>query len=239
VGTVWRAIELVGKPTSNQDAQREAHLLFQEGGRVSGSDGCNRVMGSYALKGDALAFGQMAGTQMACMDTAEIESAFREAVKRAARMKIAGDRLELFDGSGTRVAVFAARVQAPPAELEGTSWQLVKFEGSDDTTLVPDDRAKYTIQFSPGGQLSARIDCNRGMGTWKSSEPSRLELGPLALTRARCPPGSLHDRIVKHWPYLRSYVMKEGHLFLALMADGGIYEFEPRPAQLPSPTPET
>jgi hypothetical protein len=80
VGTVWRAIELVGKPTSSQDSQREAHLLFQEGGRVSGSDGCN---------------------------------------------------------------------------------------------------------------------------------------------------------------YLRSYVMKAGHLFLALMADGGIYEFEPRPAQLPSPTPET
>jgi hypothetical protein len=76
-------------------------------------------------------------------------------------------------------------------------------------------------------------------GTWKSSEPSRLELGPLALTRAQCPPWSLHDRIVKHWPYLRSYVMKDGHLFLALMADGGIYEFEPRPAQLPSPTPET
>ena len=50
---------------------------------------------------------------------------------------------------------------------------------------------------------------------------------PLALTRAMCPPGSLHDRIVKHWPYFRSYVVQNGHLFLALMADGGIYEFEP------------
>jgi hypothetical protein len=29
------------------------------------------------------------------------------------------------------------------------------------------------------------------------------------------------------WPYIRSYVMKDGHLFLSLMADGGIYEFEP------------
>jgi heat shock protein HslJ len=42
-----------------------------------------------------------------------------------------------------------------------------------------------------------------------------------------CPPGSLHDRIVKQWPYVRSYVMKDGHLFVSLMADGGIYEFEP------------
>jgi hypothetical protein len=28
-------------------------------------------------------------------------------------------------------------------------------------------------------------------------------------------------------------VIKDGHLFLALMADGGIYEFEPRPATKP------
>ena len=65
------------------------------------------------------------------------------------------------------------------------------------------------------------------MGTWKSSGPPELELGPLALTRAMCPSGSLHDQIVKQWPYVRSYVMRDGHLFISLMADGGIYEFAP------------
>jgi heat shock protein HslJ len=111
--------------------------------------------------------------------------------------------------------------------LAGTSWRLVKFQGGDGLTLRPDDKAKYTIAFGTNGQLSARIDCNRGRGTWKSSGPPQLEFGPLALTRAMCPPGSLHDRIVKQWPYVRSYVMKDGHLFVSLMADGGIYEFEP------------
>jgi heat shock protein HslJ len=115
--------------------------------------------------------------------------------------------------------------------LGGTSWRLVKFQGSDGLTVTPDDRAKYTIAFGTGGRLSARIDCNRGSGTWKSSGPPQLELGPLALTRAMCPPGSLHDRIVKHWPYVRSYIMKDGHLFVSLMADGGIYEFEPDSAK--------
>jgi putative lipoprotein len=43
---------------------------------VSGSDGCNRISGSYDLKGDAVTFGQMAGTQMACLDTGESERAF-------------------------------------------------------------------------------------------------------------------------------------------------------------------
>ncbi len=93
--------------------------------------------------------------------------------------------------------------------------------------LTPDDRAKYTIDFGAGGQLTARVDCNRGRGTWKSSGPNQLQFGPLALTRAKCPPGSLHDQIVKQWGNIRSYVMKDGHLFLSLMADGGIYEFEP------------
>jgi para-nitrobenzyl esterase len=103
----------------------------------------------------------------------------------------------------------------------------VKFQGSDDTTLMPDDKTKYTIAFANDGGLSVRIDCNRGRGTWKSSGPNQLQFGLLALTRAMCPPGSLHDQIVKHWNFVRSYILKDSHLFLSLMADGGIYEFEP------------
>ena len=122
------------------------------------------------------------------------------------------------------------RAPAPPrnavAGLGGTSWQLVKFQSSDDTTLTPDDPAKYTIAFGVDGNVSARIDCNRGRGA-KSSGPNQLRFGPLALTRAICPPGSIHDRIVKDGEFVRSYILRDGHLFLALMADAGIYEFAP------------
>jgi para-nitrobenzyl esterase len=117
--------------------------------------------------------------------------------------------------------------QSATGGLGGTSWQLVKFQGSDEKTLTPDDKAKYTITFEPDGRVSARIDCNRGRGTWSSSGPNQLQFGPLALTRAMCPPGSLHNRVAKDWEFVRSYTIREGHLFLALMADGGIYEFEP------------
>jgi heat shock protein HslJ len=120
------------------------------------------------------------------------------------------------------------------AGLGGTSWQLVKFQSMDDKTLIPDDKAKYTLEFGTDGGISARIDCNRGRSTWKSSGPGQLELGPLVLTRAMCPPGSLHDHIVKNRAYVRSYVLKDGHLFLSLMADAGIYELEPiTPAKTP------
>jgi len=125
----------------------------------------------------------------------------------------------------------SACAQTPPAPegLGGTSWQLVKFQGGDDTVLRPDDKSKYTLAFGADGSVSAGLDCNRGRGAWKSPEKGRLEFGPMALTRAMCAPGSLHDRMVKQLPFVRSYVIKNGHLFLSLMADGGIYEFEPAP----------
>ncbi|HLU77908.1 MAG TPA: META domain-containing protein [Burkholderiales bacterium] len=116
--------------------------------------------------------------------------------------------------------------QPESATLAGTAWQLVRFQGGDDTLLVPDDKAKYTLRFDADGTVAVRMDCNRGRATWRA-DPPQLQFGPLVSTRAACPPGSLHDRIVRHWPYVRSYIVQDGHLHLSLMADGGIYEFEP------------
>lgn len=226
-GTYWRASELAGKPTSSQQSAREPHLVFQSGDRLAGADGCNAVSGSYRVESQAVTFGKLAVTQMACLNNSEIERAFRDALRSATRLVIAGNRLELFDGSGRRLAAFVGRDQAGSGPLVGTSWQMVRFQGSDDTSLTPDDRSKYTIAFGADGQLTARIDCNRGRGTWRPSGVSQLALGPLALTRARCPAGSMHDQIVKQWSNIRTYVVRDGHLFLLVMADGGAYEFEP------------
>jgi len=37
----------------------------------------------------------------------------------------------------------------------------------------------------------------------------------------------LHDQIVNGWPLVRSFVIRNAHLFLSLMADGGTYVFAP------------
>ena len=111
--------------------------------------------------------------------------------------------------------------------LGGTSWQFVQFRGGDGRVLLPDNKAQYTVAFMADGVVHVRFDCNRGRGGWKSSGPKQIEFGALALTRAMCGPESLHDHFVKQWPYVRSHSIKDGKLFLSLMADGGVYEFEP------------
>ncbi|MFN3643390.1 MAG: META domain-containing protein [Gemmobacter sp.] len=64
-GGEWRAVALEGAALP---ADAEITLAFLEGDRVAGKSACNRYMGSLALTGEGVTFGQMAGTMMACPD---------------------------------------------------------------------------------------------------------------------------------------------------------------------------
>jgi para-nitrobenzyl esterase len=134
--------------------------------------------------------------------------------------------------SGLALALVLGCAQAPeqgaPGALGGVVWQLVKFQGGDGKTLAPAGE-KYTLEFGADGRVRARVACNRGSGSFKTDNKSRIEFGPMAVTRAMCPPGAMdmHDHVLKQLPHIRSYVIKDGRLFLSLTADGGIYEFEP------------
>jgi putative lipoprotein len=99
--TYWKAVPAA-------ESMREVYILLGGTGRVGGSDGCSRIIGSYTLSGDGIKLGALAGTQMACPNTADTERGLRRALSGAARWSIAGGRLELFDATGGRLAQFEA-----------------------------------------------------------------------------------------------------------------------------------
>ena len=132
-------------------------------------------------------------------------------------------------------AVITAGGQRSGSPLSGTSWRLVKFQGPDETTVVPEDKSKYTINFGSNGRVTARVDCNRASSTWKSPRAGELQFGSWSRTSDKCAPGSLHDKIVTEGANVRSYSIKDGHLFLAGMAAGGFYELEPLTTQKRQP----
>ena len=119
-------------------------------------------------------------------------------------------------------------MSSPVNPLAGTSWRLVEFQSMDDATgtVHPDDPSLYTMRLNSDGTVTMRLNCNRASGTWYA-EPSgnvssgRFEFGPLGGTRALCPPPSLDEKIVAQAKFIRSYLLKDGKLYLNLMADGG------------------
>jgi heat shock protein HslJ len=133
------------------------------------------------------------------------------------------------------IADTAAPASTASSRLAGTHWRLVEIQSISDKqgATRPDDRAKYTIAFD-SGLVSMRLDCNQGAGKYDerpaADDAGSLTIGPLAVTRAFCPPPSLGDRIVRDMAHVRSYRIVNARLALSLMAGGGTYFWEPDPA---------
>jgi putative lipoprotein len=101
--TYWKLIALDGKPVAASEHQREANLIFHtDNNRISGSGGCNRLMGGYLVEGSSLHFQGVASTRMACPSGMDTEQAFLKALDKVESWKIACDELSLL-GSGDAV----------------------------------------------------------------------------------------------------------------------------------------
>ena len=140
-------------------------------------------------------------------------------------------------GSTASTAGAGAREEAKPSSanpLAGTRWQLLEIQSMDDTigTVRPKDPSLFTMHLNIDGTVTMRLDCNRASGTW-TAEPSgdglsgRFEFGPLAGTSAVCLSPNLDERILAQAKFFRGYLLREGRLYLSLMADGGIYAWVP------------
>jgi len=109
-GQRWRlqALQDGAQPTLIAAPERPPELeLAADSDRVSGSGGCNRLMGSAQLKGNTLRFSQLASTQMACPpEVMTFEQRYNQALDRVRRWSIDKRSLLLQDERGRTLMVF-------------------------------------------------------------------------------------------------------------------------------------
>lgn len=107
----WRLTDLGDEPiVTGAPMDREPYLqLSADGTTVSGATGCNTFNGPYTLAGDALSFGMLVTTKVACTEPAwsDQEQRFLSALETADRFELNGDVLILYAGM-TSVARFEA-----------------------------------------------------------------------------------------------------------------------------------
>lgn len=95
-GSEWRPLTLAGAPFPEGV---EATVQFGADGRLTGSGGCNRFTGSYAIEGETLTIGPVAATRMLCPEPAmsaeaalfRVLSEARSFVRDGAELNIAGE----------------------------------------------------------------------------------------------------------------------------------------------------
>ena len=119
-------------------------------------------------------------------------------------------------------------VNAPPpplvltgdALLTGTTWAWRETVMSNDKRIKPDAPERYTLLFQPGGAVAVRADCNRGSGRYELNGGS-LSFGPMAVTRAMCPPDSMDSEFMKEIGAVSGQLFKGDELVLTLKLDSG------------------
>ena len=144
--------------------------------------------------------------------------------------------------TGTAASGDAPAAEAAPAQqsgvssadpLAGTRWRLVEFQSMDDSigAIRPDNPADYTLALQSDGTASLKLHCNSATGTW-SAEPAgdgtsgSFSFSPLAATMAICPPPTMGERIAADAAHVTGFLLRDGRLYLSLMADAGIYAWQ-------------
>ena len=99
--------DLLGGRRDERISGTELTTLFSDDGSVSGSGGCNRFSGTYAVDGDSLTLSPLASTKMACADHVMAqEGVFFDGMAEVASFAIEGTQLTLSDGSGAPLLGF-------------------------------------------------------------------------------------------------------------------------------------
>ena len=99
-GTFWKLVAIGDTPAIALPAAREAGLTLHPGDhRLSGSGGCNRLMGTYEMGADRLTLVPGGTSMMMCPEEAmQQEGEFVSVLKMTTHYRIAGDTLELRNG---------------------------------------------------------------------------------------------------------------------------------------------
>ena len=178
-GTAWVLSALPGRSL----VEGATATLRFEGGRASGTDGCNRYATSYTADGGKLTFGEAgAATMMACPPAfMEQARAFTASLGRTSIHRIEAGQLQLLGPDGAVVASFAPQSQA----LAGTSWRVTAYNNGRQAVVSVLSGTQLSMSFAADGRVSGSAGCNNFMGTYSASGSS-LQLGPAATTRKLC-----------------------------------------------------
>lgn len=180
-GSSWRLVSLPGHASTALAALKHPISLRFEAGRVTGFTGCNTVTGTYTLKGNAITFGRLASTMMACPEPASsVERALTQALQGTLSHAVTPKRLSLTAPSGAMLDF----EREPPPALEGRSWTVTGYNNGRQAVMSPIAGSRLTLSFG-NGTISGQAGCNTFRTTY-STQGNRITIGAAATTRKMC-----------------------------------------------------
>ncbi len=177
-GSAWVLATLGGRPVAGP-----APTARFEGGRVQGSDGCNRYTVPYTSRGASIEVGARGvSTRMACAPAVMQQAdAYTAALAGARRYRVEGGRLELLGADGALLAQLAAQPQA----LAGTAWVATAINNGRGGVASLVAGSTVTLEFRADGRAGGSAGCNPYNAAY-AAEGGRLRFTPGTMARRMC-----------------------------------------------------
>ena len=191
--TEWQLIEANGVKYADSGAM----FTIDSDGKLSGSTGCNRMMGTAAVNGSRIKFSPIGTTKMMCkLPAGSIpENTFLSTLGKAAKFSVADGKLTFRDRRSRKLMVFrstAAVSHMVETTLDGPKWVLDSFAKADaktSTDAAALDRKSMDQAFLIFDEkqcyVSGRNGCN-GIGAEYQRKGSSLKFGSLIQTMMAC-----------------------------------------------------
>lgn len=137
--------------------------LVLDGHQAYGISACNHYGGTVTRHDDEVSFGELGGTDMACMPRSamDLERDYLTALAGITAADRTGDSLVL-SGNGTTLT-FAFEPPPPTADLVGTTWVLESLITGDSASSVA---GHPTLLLRADGTVSGSTGCRTFEGTW-------------------------------------------------------------------------
>lgn len=185
VNTHWTLIEFDGKPTPESIAGKVFIELNSKDNRLSGSNGCNRIMGNYKItNGTQIAFSKVGSTMMACQNEGWNENDFNKILETANNFTISGDKLMLNVGRRMPLAVF---IKITKESITNKYWKLKELNGKEIAMADNQEREQYFI-LKEDGIIVGFSGCNQFSGKFNlEQDKSRVKFENMLSTMRACP----------------------------------------------------
>lgn len=114
--TTWLATKIADSVlVDHHDLGHQASLKFDQSNRVTGTDSCNRLMGSYQADHTSIRLDQLSTTRMACLNNNNLDQKFNQALSQVTAYQVKGKHLKLYDAKGHVILEFkASKAKAQP-----------------------------------------------------------------------------------------------------------------------------
>ncbi|MDD2637107.1 MAG: META domain-containing protein [Bacteroidales bacterium] len=187
----WVLIEIDGEQPPTSVENQIYIFLSQEDNKLSGSNGCNRILGSYdTSNGLEIKFDNVATTLMACNNEDWDEIKFNNMLEKVNNFTISGDKLMLNVGKREPLACF---VKVKEEGITNKYWKLIELEGKEVVMALNQEREQYII-LRNDNTLTGFAGCNQFSGNYTLEEDKlRIRFNNLLSSLRICPDVSVNE----------------------------------------------